>query len=318
MTLATTLHIFRTTDEITRKRLRLCFDGRSLGLLLIDAIFFFLNVRCDSRGITLALRANAGFLFFALGANAVHFASDFRKARVFDCLFRRRDLRALLCFNARNLRVNNCLETRMAREIRAANLVAILAGSLPCLARHRIKRHIQLGEFLSAIALGNPVDDISSGSRRLNGACLVQQLNHRVIHDRSWNLEGNEHRASRNKRWNIREPLEVCSLVLARCVAQMIERGAVLSSEDVVERCAQTRGAFVDEGILLADRVYDFTLQHHAQFVHIDNDTREFRECFFGQRRGRFPKQKVREQDRERVTRFMSNKHGSRKRRERR
>ena len=172
-----------------------------------------------------------------------------------------------------------------------------------------MKRHIHLGQLLHAVMLVDPSGHLERRRRGLDDALLVEYLDRGVVDRRRRKLERHGKRASGDIRRNLGKALDVLALLLARRVAQVVERCPVLAAEDVVQRRAQPARPLLDEGILRADRLGHLGLEHDAQFVGIDDHPRELRQrCLCGCTRA-LPEQVVGQEDRQRVVRLMPNEH---------
>ena len=169
---------------------------------------------------------------------------------------------------------------------------------------------MHLRKFLLPVRLRDPRDDIRRRRGRLDRPVLMEDLDGGVIRDRRGKLERHQHRASRHERRDLGESLEISALVLPRRIAEVVERCAVLASEDVVQRRAQPLGALRDERILLADRLDDLALEHDPEVVHIHHDAGDPREGLGGECGRALPQQVVRQEERKRIRRIAPGEHG--------
>ena len=148
---------------------------------------------------------------------------------------------------------------------------------------------MDLDELLNPMMLRDPSNDICSRCTRLNHAILMEQFDRRIVDDRGGILESDKRRPPRDERGNLGQTLEVRTLILARRVAEMIQRSSVLSAEDVVECGAEPQRTLLDERILLTDCLHHLALEHDAKFIHIHDDAGDLRECLFCERQRALP-----------------------------
>ena len=272
--------------------------GRTLRFFARDAIRFALRDRSDTSGFAFDALTNTRFFGFLLLANALLFARNLRKPTFFDFALGSFDRCTFLGFDARLLRFHSGAETRVTSEVRRTELQRVLAARADGLTLHRVERARDLEVLLDLVVLCDPRGDVWSRCRRIDRVLLNEQLNHRVIDDGRRILERDHRRAARHKWRNVRETIEVRTLILAREIPQMIERRSVLPTENVVECRAKPRCTLLDERILLTDRLDDFPLEHHAQFIRVDDEPRESAKRLLREFRRAFPKQEVGQQDR--------------------
>ena len=197
----------------------------------------------------------------------------------------------------------------MTREVGSANLRRIAASGRPALAIDCAQRRVDLAHLLKAMMLDDPLTHIERRRGRLDHILLMQQFHGRVIDEGRRQVERDRERPSGDERRNLSEPLDVRALVLARRIAQVVERSPVLTTEHIVECRPQTARALLDEGVLVADRLGHLALEHDAQLVDIDDNSGETGERLLRERRAALPQQIVREKDRERVVRLMAGEH---------
>ena len=270
-----------------RHLLRVC--GFLERLLARDFVGNAFALTQHALSVALNLRGNARFFGLALESHAILFLRDLRQTLVFDDALGGGDLRLLLIFDLLARRIFDREIPRMTRQVCRANLGELLSRRRTRFVLERGQRVVNLHHLVSAMMLADPRDDIRGRTRRLNRTVLQQHFNRRVIDNGRRMLEGRQQCSTRDERWNLGESFEIPALIFARRVAQVIKRSAMLATKDVVECGAQAQRTFFDERILRSDGLSEFALQHHAQFIDIDDDPAQSRERFVREFRRAFP-----------------------------
>ena len=97
-----------------------------------------------------------------------------------------------------------------------------------------MQRCVHLHEFLNAVILVGPRRDIRSSRSWFDRTLLQQCLHHGVVNCCRRQFERHRQCPTCDKWGNLSKTLDVLPLLLARCVAQVVEGRSMLTPEDIV------------------------------------------------------------------------------------